>query len=96
MSFTTPSKPEHAAPTSASDARSAPRSNVQHTLWLNGEAVQTAALTLQALLEARGLDPSQRAFVCAVNGEFVPRARWAERALVTDDRIDVVAPVVGG
>ena len=96
MPFTMPSKPEHAAPTAANDARSAPRGDAQHSLWLNGEVVQTAALTLQTLLDARGLDPSQRAFVCAVNGEFVPRARWAERALAAGDRIDIVAPVVGG
>jgi sulfur carrier protein len=80
----------------ANDAFTAPRGNAQHTLWLNGEAVQTAALTLQALLDARGLDPTQRPFVCAVNGEFVPRARWVERALAAEDRIDIVAPVVGG
>lgn len=66
------------------------------TVWLNGEAVQTAAANLHALLAERGFDATQRAFACAVNGAFVPRGRWAEQALAAQDRIDIVAPVVGG
>ena len=65
-------------------------------LELNGTEVHSAALTLQALLLERGLDPTQRAFACAVNGMFVPRAQWAAQSLRGNDRIDIVAPVVGG
>ena len=49
-----------------------------------------------ALLGRFSFDPAQRAFVCAVNGCFVPRSQWAERQLAAGDRIDLVAPVVGG
>lgn len=70
--------------------------SADRTLWLNGQAVQTRAGTLHALLAERGLDAPQRAFACAVNGTFIPRARWAEQALAAQDRIDIVAPVVGG
>ena len=65
-------------------------------LELNGSEVQSAATTLQALLLERGLDPTQRAFACAINGTFVPRAHWAAQPLRGNDRIDIVAPVVGG
>ncbi|MBW4046384.1 MAG: sulfur carrier protein ThiS [Proteobacteria bacterium] len=65
-------------------------------LELNGTEVHSAALTLQALLLERGLDPTQRAFACALNGVFVPRARWAAQSLRGNDRVDIVAPVVGG
>ena len=65
-------------------------------LELNGTEVHSAAPTLQALLLERGLDPTQRAFACALNGVFVPRAHWAAQSLRGNDRIDIVAPVVGG
>ena len=65
-------------------------------LELNGKAVQSAAPTLQALLLEQGLDPAQRAFACALNGLFVPRTHWAAQPLRGNDRIDIVAPVVGG
>ena len=65
-------------------------------LWVNGEAVQSAAADLVALLQQRGFDPASRGFVCAVNGAFVPRAGWSQQSLQAGDRIDIVAPVVGG
>lgn len=32
----------------------------------------------------------------AINGEFVPRANYAEQGLRAGDRVDVVAPMAGG
>lgn len=62
---------------------------------LNGEAIQTDAPTLQALLLARGYQ-LQGAFACAINNSFVPRQQWPERALQSGDRIDIVTPITGG
>jgi len=62
---------------------------------LNGEAVETDAATLQALLLARGY-PLQGAFACAINNSFVPRQQWPDRALNNGDRIDIVTPITGG
>ncbi|OIQ80598.1 sulfur carrier protein ThiS [mine drainage metagenome] len=63
-------------------------------LSVNGEHVASAAATLVALLAERGF--AGGGFACAVNGQFVPRARWAEHMLADGDCIDVVAPVTGG
>ena len=62
---------------------------------LNGDAIETEAPTLQALLLARGYE-LQGAFACAVNNTFVPRPKWPERALQDGDRIDIVTPITGG
>ncbi|MFS2036005.1 sulfur carrier protein ThiS [Polaromonas sp. CT11-55] len=62
---------------------------------LNGEAIQTDAPTLQALLLARGYQ-LQGAFACAINNSFVPRPQWPERVLNNGDRIDIVTPITGG
>jgi sulfur carrier protein len=62
---------------------------------LNGEAIETDASTLQALLLARGYQ-LQGAFACAVNKTFVPRPKWPERALENGDQIDIVTPITGG
>ena len=62
---------------------------------LNGQRIQTEALTLQSLLLARGY-ALQGAMACAINSAFVPRPQWPERALQNGDRIDVVTPITGG
>ena len=62
---------------------------------LNGERIETEALTLQALLLARGY-ALQGAMACAINSAFVPRPQWPERTLHDGDRIDVVTPITGG
>jgi len=62
---------------------------------MNGEAIETDAPTLQALLLARGYE-LKGAFACAINNSFVPRPQWPERALQSGDRIDIVTPITGG
>ena len=65
-------------------------------LWVNGEPLHSSAADLPALLRQRGLDPQARGYVCAVNGAFVPRHSWPQQQLRDGDRVDIVAPVVGG
>jgi len=62
---------------------------------LNGERIDTQALTLQALLLERGYE-LKSAFACAVNRDFVPRQQWPARNLQGGDRIDIVTPITGG
>jgi sulfur carrier protein len=62
---------------------------------LNGQTLDTAASSLQALLVERGYDV-RAAFACALNAVFVPRPQWSQQLLRDGDRIDVVAPITGG
>lgn len=62
---------------------------------LNGQRLDTAAQTLEALLLAQGYE-FKNAFACAVNSRFVPRAQWPERRLEAGDRVDVITPIAGG
>ena len=62
---------------------------------MNGERLSAEAMTLQALLLARGYK-LETAFACAINNSFVPRQQWPERSLKNGDRIDIVTPITGG
>lgn len=61
---------------------------------LNGEAIDTAAPTLEALLVELGFAGARVA--TAVNGAFVPRGARAAQRLSPGDRIEIVAPRQGG
>ena len=62
---------------------------------MNGERLETSAVTLTDLLLAHGY-ALENAFACAINNTFVPRQQWAERKLENGDRIDIVTPITGG
>jgi sulfur carrier protein len=49
--------------------------------------------TLSAFLEQY---PPGGSFAVALNGEFVPRSRYADTLLAEGDELDIVAPVGGG
>lgn len=59
----------------------------------NGEACQTHAPTLAALLAEYGFDGR---IATARNGDFVPRALRDATPIHAGDRIEVVAPMQGG
>lgn len=61
---------------------------------LNGEQAATDAKCIERLIAELGLLDSKIA--TAVNGEFVPRTEWASTALHEGDRVEVLAPMVGG
>lgn len=65
-------------------------------ITVNGKALTLAdgGLTIARLLKLQGY--CGETFAVALNGNFVPRARYAEVPLAEDDRLDIVAPVVGG
>ena len=65
------------------------------TLTVNGDPVDyDGEATLTAFLESQ----KRRAdtFAVAVNGEFVPRGKYAETRLNDGDDIEIVAPMQGG
>ena len=62
---------------------------------VNSERRQVeAAVTLADALTQWGYECARVAV--AINSEFVPRASYGERQLVSGDCVDVVAPVAGG
>ena len=63
---------------------------------LNGETAETAAATVRALLDERGIDPEARGVAVAVNEAVVPRRDWTKRALGAGDTVEIVKPFRGG
>lgn len=63
-------------------------------IQLNGEAHETQATTIAALVEALGLD--LRKVAVERNLEIVPRSQYLAIALAEGDRIEVVQFVGGG
>lgn len=61
---------------------------------LNGEAVDTAADTLAALLVEIELEDAVVA--TALNGDLVPCDQRAKTILKDGDRVEVLAPMQGG
>lgn len=64
------------------------------TITVNGAPTRTPSRTLAELVESLGYDAASIA--TAVNGDFVPRAARAARALVPGDAVEIVAPRQGG
>ncbi|WP_282062488.1 sulfur carrier protein ThiS [Roseobacter litoralis] len=61
---------------------------------VNGEAFETGALTLAALLDALGKGEAKVA--TSLNETFVPKHQRAEHTLREGDRVEIVAPRQGG
>lgn len=61
---------------------------------VNGEARESSAPTLAALLEELGKGEAKVA--TSVNEGFVPKHQRAEQALNDGDRVEIVAPRQGG
>jgi len=65
------------------------------SIVVNGEPREVAAgASVAELLAAIGRDP--RTVAVEVNGDILPRARYAERPLAAGDRVEVVHFVQGG
>jgi sulfur carrier protein len=63
-------------------------------ITVNGTAQETAAPTLDALLQELGYGAAKVA--TAVNEDFVPAALRREQRLNDGDRVEIVAPRQGG
>jgi sulfur carrier protein len=64
-------------------------------IWINGAAHDLdGAPAVADALSAAGLP--ERGVAVAVDGEVVPRARWADTALAEGARLEVLTAVQGG
>lgn len=61
---------------------------------VNGEAYETGAPTLAALLDEIGKGEAKVA--TSVNERFVPKQERADRSLQEEDRVEIVSPRQGG
>jgi sulfur carrier protein len=52
--------------------------------------------TVESAVRASGASPEQRGLAVAVDGEVVPRGRWALTPLDEGQRVEVVHAVQGG
>ena len=66
------------------------------SIIVNGQPEPLAAATVMELVRAKGVDPAKPGAAVAVNGQVVPRARWAETPLASADRVEIVRPYAGG
>ena len=63
---------------------------------VNGEDEPLSVGTLEALLAAKEIAPDRRGVAVALNGNVVPRARWAETRLAGGDIVEIVLAKQGG
>ena len=67
------------------------------TVILNGDPRELGERpTLAEALAAAGVPEAGRGVAVAVDGEVVPRARWAELELRSGQQVEVVQAVQGG
>ena len=66
-------------------------------ILLNGERCELAGgETVLAALARLGLEGDARGVAVAVDGEVVPRARWASHPLAEGARVEVLTAMQGG
>jgi len=63
---------------------------------LNGDDKTVDAATIAELLSSMGVADGARGIAVALNGDVVPRGRWAEAGLKPGDDVEVVRPFAGG
>ena len=66
------------------------------TIRVNGVVEDSAARTIRALLDEKGIDAEGRGVAVALNGSVVPRSAWADTALGPDDSVEIVQARQGG
>lgn len=65
-------------------------------IFVNDKTITVGSdASLLQVLTRGGFDPSQP-FAVALNGEFLPKSRYATVQLNNGDQLDVVSPVGGG
>ena len=66
-------------------------------IWLNGRELEGRdGVTVADLLADLGVEPQARGVAVAVDGEVVPRAEWARRAVGTGARVEALTAMQGG
>ena len=66
-------------------------------IQLNGERAEVESdATLESVLALLGVSTQSRGVAVAVNGEVVPRARWATCTLAPEAHVEVLTAMQGG
>ena len=66
-------------------------------IWLNGRELEGRdGVTVADLLADLGVEPQARGVAVAVDGEVVPRAEWARRAVDAGARVEALTAMQGG
>jgi sulfur carrier protein len=66
-------------------------------ITVNGDATQLpSGASVAGLLDHNGHDPKRRGIAVALNGEVVPRSRWAEQQLSEGDVVELLTATQGG
>ncbi len=66
-------------------------------IWLNGRELEGRdGVTVADLLADLGVEPQARGVAVAVDGEVVPRADWARRAVAPGARVEALTAMQGG
>lgn len=64
---------------------------------VNGRAMELAAQArVVDVIADLGMDPEERGVAVAMDGEVVPRARWATTGVPEGARVEVVRATAGG
>jgi sulfur carrier protein len=66
------------------------------SLTINGEARQSAATTVTALLTEEGVKLDAKGVAVALNGAVVRKLEWGATALNDGDTVEIVKPFSGG
>ncbi len=66
------------------------------SILVNGEPTETSARSIAELVRDVLGDRSMDGVAVAVGDVVVPRAQWAERALLDGDRVEIIRAVGGG
>jgi sulfur carrier protein len=66
-------------------------------LTINGkqESIEGSP-TISEVIARLGKDPAGKGLAVALNGEVVPRSKWDQRRVETDDRIELLEAAQGG
>ena len=65
-------------------------------LRVNGQDLEWNGGSLADLLRRQGVDPAQKGYAVALNGEVLAREDWAAVHLAQGDRIEIVGMYKGG
>jgi sulfur carrier protein len=69
---------------------------VEASIQVNGEDEPLSVTTLEALLAVKQIASDRRGVAIALNGNVVPRARWADTPLASGDIVEIVLAKQGG
>lgn len=65
-------------------------------LKVNGDMVDTQAVTLEELLQEFEINGNGKGTAIAVNDSVVPKTKWDKQKLRKDDRIEIIRATQGG